>query len=114
MTVINLFSGFAPAPTAELVDVLIQTGRCRLEHIVSTGHATSPSEWYDQDTNEWVALLRGSAGLRFEDNDAVVVGSASVKYASAVRAIAGSATRARPIRSDSPPSRARQTMSQIE
>ena len=69
----NLFAGFAPSLPAEVVDVLIQTGRCRLERIVSTGHATSPNEWYDQDTNEWVALLRGSAGLRFEDSDAVVV-----------------------------------------
>src|SRR3989442_15264586 len=73
MTVINLFSGFASGSTAELVDVLVQTGRCRLERIVSTGHATSPNEWYDQDTNEGVALLRGSAGRRLEDNDAVVV-----------------------------------------
>jgi len=71
--VINLFAGFALSLPAELVDVLVQAGRCRLERIVSTGHATSPNEWYDQDTNEWVALLRGSAGLRFEDNDAVVV-----------------------------------------
>lgn len=69
----NLFAGFASSLPAELVDVLVQTGRCRLERIVSTGHATPPSEWYDQDTNEWVALLQGSAGLRFEDEDAVVV-----------------------------------------
>src|SRR3989454_12281199 len=73
MTVINLFSGFAPAPTAELVDVLVQTGRCRLQRIVSTGHARSPNEWYDQDTNEWGALLRGSAGLRLEDHHAAGV-----------------------------------------
>src|SRR5207247_422106 len=46
--VTNLFAGFAPSLPAEVVDVLIQTGRCRLERIVSTGHATSPNEWYDQ------------------------------------------------------------------
>jgi cupin 2 domain-containing protein len=39
----------------------------RLERIVSAGHATSPGQWYDQDTNEWVVVLSGRAGLRFED-----------------------------------------------
>ena len=44
-----------------------QTGVFRLERIVSAGQATPPGEWYDQDTHEWVALLTGGAGLRFED-----------------------------------------------
>ena len=34
---------------------------------MSAGQATPPGEWYDQDTHEWVALLSGGAGLRFED-----------------------------------------------
>lgn len=41
----------------------------RLERIVSTGHATPPGQWLDQDTNEWVAVLRGRAALRFEDEE---------------------------------------------
>lgn len=39
----------------------------RLERIVSRGQATPDGEWYDQDANEWVVLLRGAAALRFED-----------------------------------------------
>jgi len=38
----------------------------RLERIVSTGHATPPGEWYDQDRDEWVVVLRGRARVRIE------------------------------------------------
>jgi cupin 2 domain-containing protein len=61
---------FAPVPseiTGEIFQVLLATGNFRLERIVSRGQATPPGEWYDQDTHEWVALLTGGAGLRFED-----------------------------------------------
>ena len=63
----NLFTPIPPEVTAEIFQVLLATGNFRLERIVSTGQATPPGEWYDQDTHEWVALLSGGAGLRFED-----------------------------------------------
>ncbi len=69
----NLFSDLPRALPAERVDVLLRLEHARLERIVSTGHATPPGEWYDQETHEWVALLAGGAGLRFEDRDAVLV-----------------------------------------
>lgn len=64
---------FADIPTtllAERFDTLLNTGVCRLERIVSIGHATAPGEWYDQNGDEWVILLQGQAGLRFADEDA--------------------------------------------
>jgi cupin 2 domain-containing protein len=69
----NLFADVPSALAAEQFDVLVTAGRVRLERIVSTAHATPAGRWDDQDTNEWVVVLRGSAGLRFEDGDAVVV-----------------------------------------
>jgi cupin 2 domain-containing protein len=45
----------------------VDAGRVRLERIVSTGHATPPGQWLDQDRTEWVTVLRGQASLRFED-----------------------------------------------
>ena len=36
----------------------------RVERIVSTGQASPPGLWYDQDRAEWVLVLSGSAGLR--------------------------------------------------
>jgi cupin 2 domain-containing protein len=68
----NLFADLPRTVPAERVDVLVREGRMRLERIVSTGHATPPGEWYDQDAHEWVTLLAGSAGVRFEDSGATV------------------------------------------
>jgi cupin 2 domain-containing protein len=65
--VANLFDSISPEITEEIIQVLLATAHFRLERIVSAGQATLPGEWYDQDTHEWVALLSGGAGLRFED-----------------------------------------------
>ena len=63
----NLFADLPRDAPDEVVDVLVQTPGARLERIVSFGQATPPGTWYDQDTHEYVVLLRGSAALRFED-----------------------------------------------
>jgi cupin 2 domain-containing protein len=42
----------------------------RIERIVSTGQASPPGFWYDQEQAEWVLLLSGSAGLLIEGEDA--------------------------------------------
>ena len=36
-----------------------------MERISSYGHITPTGEWYDQREEEWVALLRGAATLKF-------------------------------------------------
>ena len=66
----HLFTGIPTALSAERFDTLLQTGACRLERIISIGHATPPGEWYDQDEDECVVLLQGGAGLRFAAEDA--------------------------------------------
>ena len=62
----NLFDVVAGPLAVERIEVLVDEAVVRLERIISTGHATPPGEWYDQDRHEWVAVLRGSAGVRFE------------------------------------------------
>lgn len=62
----NLFERIPEAQEGEILKTLVQTGFFKLERIISRGHATPPGKWYDQDTEEWVVLLRGSAGLLFE------------------------------------------------
>ena len=63
----NIFDGLPPAPlTEEVISELLSTPNLRIERIVSTGQATAPGEWYDQDQPEWVLVLAGSAGLMFE------------------------------------------------
>jgi cupin 2 domain-containing protein len=63
----NLFEDVPRALEAERFDVILDTPGLRVERIVSTGHATPPGQWWDQDRDEWVVLLRGSAALAFED-----------------------------------------------
>lgn len=38
-----------------------------LERIVSHGHTTPEGEWYDQERDEWVAVLEGEARLEYAD-----------------------------------------------
>jgi len=73
MQTANLFAG-VPGPTGEeTFETLLETAYFRLERIVSTGQATPDGQWYDQERNEWVALLTGSAGLHFEGETEVRV-----------------------------------------
>ena len=72
----NLFDDLQTAGSDEDVTTLLGTSGARLVRIVSTGQATPEGVWYDQDDNEWVVVLRGSAGLRVEGEDDVRVLSA--------------------------------------
>lgn len=51
---------------AEIVETLLERPGLKIERIVSTGRATPEGEWYDQETDEWVLLIKGSARLRIE------------------------------------------------
>jgi cupin 2 domain-containing protein len=62
----NLFGGIPRELPTELVETILATAHLRLERIVSRGHRTPPGEWYDQDRDEWVLLIEGSALLRIE------------------------------------------------
>jgi cupin 2 domain-containing protein len=63
----NLFADIPTAATAESFEQLLSGGGFKLERIVSTGQATPPGQWYDQERHEWVVLLSGSAAITFED-----------------------------------------------
>ena len=52
---------------------LLLTPNFRLERIISKGHATPKGEWYDQNQNEWVILLKGKAALRFDNKEPLTV-----------------------------------------
>ncbi len=64
----NLFSPLElPPGDQEFVEEILKEKDLRIERIISHGQTTRPCEWYDQDENEWVILLQGSARLSFED-----------------------------------------------
>ena len=62
----NIFSPHPGSLTTEIFENLLKTDRFVLKRIISSGQATPPGEWYDQDEEEWVIVLSGSAGIRFE------------------------------------------------
>jgi cupin 2 domain-containing protein len=62
----NLFADLSPAAEEQFA-TLVAGGQARIERIVSSGQASPPGFWYDQDEAEWVVLLTGAAGLRFAD-----------------------------------------------
>jgi len=67
----NLFAAAdLPAGATEHVDELLVRSGFRVERIVSTGQASPPGFWYDQDVAEWVVLLSGGAEIQFEDEPA--------------------------------------------
>ena len=66
----NLFANVATNLSEEEIMILAELPGARIERIVSTGKASPPGFWYDQDRPEWVVLLAGSAGLLIEGEDA--------------------------------------------
>jgi cupin 2 domain-containing protein len=57
----------------EIFETICSTDNIKIERIVSRGHASPDGFWYDQEKNEFVLVVKGSAGLRLENEDDIVV-----------------------------------------
>lgn len=68
----NLYHAMPSELPQEIADCLLQSGKLKIERIVSRGHCSEPGFWYDQEDSEWVLLLKGAARLRFQEGDRVV------------------------------------------
>ena len=68
----NLFdiSGLETGP-GEVFETLLSSGDFRLERIVTLTPYAEPGEWYDQELDEWVVLLQGSAVLEYKSGKTV-------------------------------------------
>ena len=69
----SLFENIPPDLAEELFGTLCATDSITIERIVSRGHASPPGFWYDQEKDEFVLVIKGSAGLRFENQADIVV-----------------------------------------
>lgn len=67
----NIFSNIPDKFSDELLTVLAEGEGVRIERIVSDGHASPEGFWYDQEQNEWVLLLFGSAVLSLEKHPGI-------------------------------------------
>ena len=67
MNIDNIFKNIPEKLDNEFFDTLAQKGDFKVERIVSKGHTSPESGWYDQEQHEWVILLEGAATITFED-----------------------------------------------
>jgi cupin 2 domain-containing protein len=62
----NIFDNIPEKIIDERFDTILKSDLFQVKRIVSRGHASPDNFWYDQEQNEWVIILKGSAGLQFE------------------------------------------------
>lgn len=67
MRTLNIFKSIPEKLDKEALDILVQLGDFKIERIVSKGHISPESGWYNQAQDEWVIVLQGAAVLTFAD-----------------------------------------------
>lgn len=65
----NFFASIPACIPQEIVETVAKSSGVRIERIVSAGQSSPEGFWYDQDENEWVMVLEGSARLKFADRE---------------------------------------------
>jgi len=70
-TLSNIFESIPDNPDNEVVDLIVQNEKTKIERIISRGHTSPASGWYDQEKDEWVIVLKGEAIISFEDGKEV-------------------------------------------
>ncbi len=67
----NIYNLIPDDLSNEVFEILAQSASVKIERIISKGHSSPDTGWYDQDKAEWVIVLTGEASIAF-DNDTVV------------------------------------------
>ncbi len=70
----NLFDSLPQGLQEERFDTLVESGNVMIERIVSRGHISPASGWYDQSRDEWVVVLKGKGVVAFENGEEVTLG----------------------------------------
>ncbi len=71
MQVSNIFSATPSQLQEELFEDIVSNKNIKIQRIVSQGDSTTTDQWYDQESDEWVIVLQGSAIIIFEDEEKV-------------------------------------------
>ena len=71
VTVKNIFHDIQAPGGGEQFVTLWQNASVKIERIVSNSHRSRENFWYDQDEDEWVIVLRGTATLEFAGGELV-------------------------------------------
>lgn len=77
---LNIFDNLpSELPDEQVLDLLNQP-RLRIERIVSKGHSSPQTGWYEQDEDEWVLLLKGTGHLIFVDGQELTLKQGDCLY----------------------------------
>jgi len=79
----NLFTPVSDEGAGEVFEEILEAGGVRMERIVSHGHSSPASGWYDQDEDEWVLVLQGSGKILFEDGRELLLDAGDHLYIAA-------------------------------
>lgn len=71
----NIYDQIPKDLSSEVFEKLAGNSQVTVERIISKGQSSPESGWYDQQQNEWVIVLKGSATLIFEDGAEVHLAS---------------------------------------
>lgn len=67
----NIFTKIPKELKDELFEDILSQPNIKIQRIISQGHTTQEFDWYDQDSDEWVMLVKGAAVISFENEDDV-------------------------------------------
>lgn len=70
----NLFETIPEALHEELFEEIVRGREVTVERIVSRGHTSPDTGWYDQPRHEWVLVLEGRGVVAFESGEPVTLG----------------------------------------
>ena len=67
----NIYDAIPDEIETELFDLIVDNNAVKIERIVSQGHSSPESGWYDQEQSEWVIVLKGEAIIALDDGSEV-------------------------------------------
>ena len=70
----NIFESIPENLNEEIFEELVQGKNIKIERIITKGHTSPESGWYDQERDEWVIVLKGAAVISFEAGEDVSLG----------------------------------------
>lgn len=67
----NIFGNVPVNLKQEFFEEILSGNNFKIDRIVSVGHSSPNGFWYDQDKNEFVIVISGSARLSFNDGQII-------------------------------------------
>jgi cupin 2 domain-containing protein len=64
----NIFQSIPDNLDSEIIETIVQSKTVKVERIISKGHSSPATSWYNQPQSEWVIVLQGEAIITVEND----------------------------------------------